>query len=125
MRHSISFKSEINNPGFKPGFILLHTHSIVCMCHSIRTMFRVLGIYNFASRQQCGKTDCLKLTSFDTCSLKTCPSIHIFSAQAPRYVLHQFRNGVRNNSMISPLRTPFPKWGVHIPWGLYVQPSRS
>ena len=25
-------------------------HTINCMCHSIRSMFRVLGIYNFGSR---------------------------------------------------------------------------
>ena len=31
--------------GFHGLFILLHTQSIVC--HSIKSMFRVLGIYNF------------------------------------------------------------------------------
>ena len=28
-------------------------HTINCVCHSIRSMFRVLGIYNFASRIKC------------------------------------------------------------------------
>ena len=42
----ISSKSERNKSWFKPWFnILLHTQSIVC--HSMRSMFRVLGIYNF------------------------------------------------------------------------------
>ena len=40
----ISLKSERNNPWSN---ILLHTQSINCVCHSIRSMFRVLGIYNF------------------------------------------------------------------------------
>ena len=40
-----NLKSERNNPWFKQWFnILLHTQ---CVCHSIRSMFRVLGIYNF------------------------------------------------------------------------------
>ena len=49
MGQGISLKSERNNPWFKPWFnILLHTQ-ISCVCHSIRSMFRVLGIYNFDS----------------------------------------------------------------------------
>ena len=27
-------------------------HTINCMCHSIRSMFRVLGVYNFAFDQE-------------------------------------------------------------------------
>ena len=51
MGQSISLKSEINNPWFKPWFdILLHTQD--CVWHSIRSMFRVLGMYNFGCAQQ-------------------------------------------------------------------------
>ena len=31
--------------------IYFTAHTINCVCHSIRTMFRVLGIYNFAQTQ--------------------------------------------------------------------------
>ena len=52
MGQGISLKSERKNPWFKPWFnILLHTQSIVCATHSIRSMFRVLGIYNFGFSQ--------------------------------------------------------------------------
>ena len=44
MGQSISLKSERNNPWFN---ILLHTYTINCVCHSIRSVFRVLGMYNF------------------------------------------------------------------------------
>ena len=50
MWQGISLKSERNNPWFN---ILLHTQSIVCACHSIRSMFRVLGIYNFGWGWKC------------------------------------------------------------------------
>ena len=30
-------------------------HTITCVCHSIRSMFRVLGIYNFDSEVKDGK----------------------------------------------------------------------
>ena len=42
---------------------------------------------------------------------------------APRYVLLPFCNGVCNSSAKPPLRTPLPKWGVHIPWGTFFSPS--
>ena len=32
--------------------IYFTAHTFNCVCHSIRTMFRVLGVYNFASYQQ-------------------------------------------------------------------------
>ena len=34
--------------------LIFSAHTINCMCHSIRSMFRVLGIYNFAVLQKCG-----------------------------------------------------------------------
>jgi hypothetical protein len=49
MWQGISLKSERNNPLFKPRLnILLHTNQL-CVPQYIRSMFRVLGIYNFAA----------------------------------------------------------------------------
>ena len=42
MGQYISLKSERKNPWFN-----ISAHTINCVCHSIRSMFRVLGIYNF------------------------------------------------------------------------------
>ena len=49
MGQGISLKSWRNNPWFKPWFnISLDTQLLNCVCHSIRSMFRVLGIiYKF------------------------------------------------------------------------------
>ena len=46
MGQDISLKSERKNPWFKPWFNIFCAHN--CVCHSIRSMFRVLGMYNFA-----------------------------------------------------------------------------
>ena len=43
MGQGISLKNESNNPWFK--YFIAYT--INCVCHSIRSMFRVLGIHNF------------------------------------------------------------------------------
>ena len=43
-------KSQNNEPSFKPRFnILLQPKSMHCRCQKIRSVFRVLGIYNFAT----------------------------------------------------------------------------
>ena len=53
MGQGISLKSERNNPWFKPWFnILLHTQSIF-----IRSMFRVLGMYNFGLHDKVGNKE--------------------------------------------------------------------
>ena len=46
MRQGLSLKSERKNPWFKP-WLTFSAHTINCVCHSIRSMFRVLGMYNF------------------------------------------------------------------------------
>ena len=51
MGQDISLKSERKNPWFKPWFNIFCTHN--CVCHSIRSMFRVLGIYNFGAAKAC------------------------------------------------------------------------
>ena len=45
--------------------IYFTAHTINCMCHSIRAMFRVLGVYNFAC--------CLEMVfCFQNCVRKNC-----------------------------------------------------
>ena len=60
MGQVISLKSKRNNPWCKPWFKLL-LHTINCVCHSIRSMFRVLGIYNFEGLQGPYKGEWLQL----------------------------------------------------------------
>ena len=35
--------------------LISYAHTINCVCHSIRSMFRVLGVYNFDKAQQVQK----------------------------------------------------------------------
>ena len=35
--------------------LIFSAHTIKCVCHSIRSMFRVLGVYNFDKAQQVQK----------------------------------------------------------------------
>ena len=39
-------------------------HAINCVCHSIRSMFRVLGIYNFAPQRKHSVTSNYRLHNF-------------------------------------------------------------
>ena len=46
-RAGYKLEKENENHGLNHDlFILLHTQS-KCVCHSVRSMFRVLGVYNF------------------------------------------------------------------------------
>ena len=46
--HPNNLKSEKNKPWLKPWFIILYcTSSIHCRCQNIKSVFRVLKIYNF------------------------------------------------------------------------------
>ena len=51
MGKGISLKNEKINPWFKPWFKHFTAHTINCVCHNIRSMFRVLGMYNFGLNQ--------------------------------------------------------------------------
>ena len=46
MGKDISLKSE-RKPHDLNHDLTVSAHTINCVCHSIRSMFRVLGIYNF------------------------------------------------------------------------------
>ena len=48
MGQGISLKSEMKNHDLNHDLIFF-AHTIDCVCHSIRSMFRVLGVYNFAT----------------------------------------------------------------------------
>ena len=45
MEQNISLKSERKTHDINHG-LTFSAHTINCVCHSIRSMFRVLGIYN-------------------------------------------------------------------------------
>ena len=47
MGQDISLKSEKKKTHDLNHDLTFSTHTINCVCHSIRSMFRVLGIYNF------------------------------------------------------------------------------
>ena len=47
MEQGISLKSERKTHDLNHD-LTFSAHTIKCVCHSIRSMFRVLGIYNFA-----------------------------------------------------------------------------
>jgi hypothetical protein len=47
MGQDISLKSEMKTHDLNHD-LTFSAHTINCACHSIRSMFRVLGIYNFA-----------------------------------------------------------------------------
>ena len=49
MGQDISLKSERKTHDLNHD-LTLSAHTINCVCHSIRSMFRVHGIYNFAFR---------------------------------------------------------------------------
>ena len=80
-----NLKGENNNPLFRPLFnIFLHTQSIVCVTVHIRSMFRVLGIYNFAFHVKFAKLRTLWNT-------KSSYASHNFSFDA--YFIHTFAVG--------------------------------
>ena len=52
MGKDISLKSE-RKPHDLNHDLTFSAHTIKCVCHSIRSRFRVLGIYNFGFSVQC------------------------------------------------------------------------
>ena len=51
MGQDISLKSEGKNHDLNHD-LTFSAHTINCVCHTLRSMFRVLGIYNFVKRQK-------------------------------------------------------------------------
>ena len=51
MGQDISLKSERKTLDLNHD-LTFSAHTINCVCHSIRSMFRVLGIYNFGSKEK-------------------------------------------------------------------------
>ena len=67
MWQGISLKSERNNPWFN--------QSINCVCYSKRSMFRVLGMYNFGRRISLwGRHSFGKLFSLELCWFSLAPN---------------------------------------------------
>ena len=52
MGQDISLKSERKTHDLNHD-LTFYEHTINCVCHSIRSMFRVLGIYNFGKNWAC------------------------------------------------------------------------
>ena len=58
--HTKSLKGKENNPGFNPFLLQQKTY---LLCQNIRSVFRVLGIYNFGLLKGCGPLKIHRLSS--------------------------------------------------------------
>ena len=63
MGQDISLKSERKKTHDLDHDLTFSAHTFNCVCHSIRSMFRVLGVYNF----ECRLKYCKYTASSSTC----------------------------------------------------------
>ena len=91
MGQNINLKSERKNP--------FSAHTINCVCHSIRSMFRLLGIYNFALKYKKNATVlCLKY--FERIELLAMPCKYIKSVNAKENYSCHFVNGMYGDRIV-------------------------
>ena len=75
MGQFISLKSKMNNHDLNHD-LTFYAHTFNCVCHSIRSMFRVLGMYNFVLGMQTRSIQCKKKKDMKDCTAVKGARVH-------------------------------------------------